>query len=177
MNIVVTLSTEEGLAATVQGALQVMRATERGWVGNDHGGASGRDLRERWAQGIHGQMCEHVVAKALDRYAGASIDGINTADCGGYMVRGTPWETGCLVINRGDLLKHANTPFILVTGHWPRFTVRGWLYGYKAQVPEWWRPDERPASWWVPQSALWSLDVLLDPPIDPPETLAHVINP
>lgn len=150
----IELSFEEGMAAAVTGSVQMMRAIRSGKVGHDHGGRSGRQVRERWAQAIHGQMAEHAVCKALGLYPIASVDGIGGDDPGGYAIRSTPWNDGCLIVNQSELPEADDKRFLLVVGHWPRFRLAGWLYGAEARRDEWWRPDERPPSWWVPQSSL-----------------------
>lgn len=158
--MIVTLSFEEGLAAVVQGAVQMMRATKNGQVGYDHGGRSGRSIRERWAQAIHGQMCEHAAAKVMDRYAIASVAGIHGDDPGGVAIRGTPWNDGSLIVNESEMPSKGRTTFVLVTGHWPQFNVVGWILGEDACRDEWWRENEKPPSWWVPQSELMEIETL-----------------
>lgn len=155
----VTLSKEEGLMASVSGAVQMMRATERGWVGNDHGGSSGRDLRERWAQAIHGAMCEFAWAKLQDVFPISSTEGISGRDPGDVAVRGTPWANGCLIVNKSEAC--SDTPYVLVCGHWPKFRFPGWMNASDVVEKRWWRPEERPPSFWVPQEALWPIRDLL----------------
>lgn len=152
--MLVTLSFEEGLAAATKGVVQMMRAVSQKRVGNDHGGASGRDMRERWAQAIHGQMCEEAWSKYRDVYPIASVAGIGSTDPGGVHVRGTPWDGGHLIVNGEEVAKYADDLFVLVVGHWPTLRVAGWLRCRDAARDEWWRPLERPASWWVPQDEL-----------------------
>jgi len=161
----ITLSYEEGLAATVKAAHQMMTNTERGWIGRDHGGQSGRALCERWAQAIYGQFFEEAACKYLGIYSSASLAGLSSGDPGGYGIRGTPWANGCLIVNRAELPKHNDTPFILVTGDWPTFKIAGWIYGKDAYRREWWKPDGKPPSLWVPQSALNKIETL--PPAKP----------
>lgn len=150
----VRLSREEGLAAAVKAAYQMMDTIEGGWIGRDHGGKSGRSMRERWAQGIHGQMCEEAFCKWISLFPTTSIKGIKDGDPGGYAIRGTPWSDGHLIINGAEVPKYMNTPFVLVTGHWPEFQIVGWIMGAEAAQEKYWRADERPPSWWVPQSVL-----------------------
>ena len=150
----ISLSFEEGMLAAMQGCIQQMRAVQTGRVGNDHGGFSGRDIRERWAQTIHGQMCEHAVAKAIGVFPEASINGIVGDDPGGLAIRGTPWSNGCLIVNEREIARCHDKKFVLVVGHWPAFRIAGWIIGHEANRDEFWRPDEKPASWWVPQDAL-----------------------
>lgn len=156
----IRLSFEEGLAAAIQGSVQMMRAISTGTVGFDHGGVSGRDLRQRWAQAIQGQMAEHAISKALGIYPIASAAGVRGDDPGGWDIRSTPWQNGHLIINGIELPEMDNTRFILAVGHWPEFEIVGWIYGKDARRDEWWRGDERPPSWWVPQSALQPVEVL-----------------
>lgn len=158
MNTVVRLSFEEGLSAALQGCIQMMRAVQTNRVGHDHGGMSGRSQRERWAQAIHGQMCEHAAAKFFRLFPNASVEGINGDDPGGLAIRGTAWETGALIVNESELPAADAKKFVLVVGHWPQFRVAGWIYGREARVAKYWKPRERPASWWVPQSALRSIE-------------------
>ena len=152
----VRLSFEEGLAAATQGVTQMMRAIRSGKVGFDHGGASGRAVRERWAQAIQGQMAEHAYCKALGHYPFASVDGINGDDPGGVAIRSTPWSpsTAHLIVNKDELPACEGKPFVLVCGHWPVFVVAGWILGRDAGRDEWYKPNERPPSWWVPAKNL-----------------------
>lgn len=154
MKTIVDLTFEEGLSAAVAGCTQMMRAVRTGKVGHDHGGSSGRDMRERWAQAIHGQMVEHAVSKAFNFYPNAGIDGIQGDDPGGFAIRGTPHENGHLIVNGSELPAMGEKRFVLVVGHWPTFRLAGWIKGSDVMREEWWRADERPPSWWVPQAAL-----------------------
>ncbi len=156
----IELTFDEGMSAAMVGAVQMMRATRNGWVDSDHGGKSGRDLRERWAQSIHGAMAECALCKYLGRFWGAGVDGICGSDAYGIEVRSTPWDSGKLIICQKDIETHPGHPFVLVTGHWPRFTVRGWLLAHNAQNESWYRADERPPSYWVPQECLKTMESL-----------------
>ena len=152
--MIVRLSPDEGMAAAVVGATQMIRATARGWVGNDHGGKSGRAVRERWAQAIHGAMAELAAACALGRPWRSGVDGITGGDIGTIQVRATPWDDGHLIINEADVKKWPDAPFLLVTGHWPELRMVGWMLGADAAQPAWFRANERPPSYWVPQASL-----------------------
>jgi hypothetical protein len=152
--IPVSLSFEEGLAAGIQGLVQMMRAINRGTVGFDHGGQSARSMKERWAAAIQGQMAEHAFSKAMGFYPHASVAGIQGDDPGGVAIRSTPWPNGCLIVNKSELPKNDDKPFVLVCGHWPNFMVCGWVYGREAAREEFWRGNERPPSWWVSQDSL-----------------------
>ena len=156
----IILSFDEGIAAATVGCVQMMRAIQKGWVGNDHGGASGRELRERWAQSIHGALAEYAVCKFLNVCWTPSIDGINRMDALGYQIRATPWADGHLVINGGEPEKYAGQKFILITGHWPAFTVKGWIQAEESSRAEWWRANERPPSFWIPQRELLPIGAL-----------------
>lgn len=159
----VILTADEGLAAVSVGALQMMRATQRGWVGKDHGGSSGRDLRERWAQSIHGSMAEYAVCKYLDKCWQPGIEGVGECDImPDIHVRATPWSNGHLIVNESEIEKYGLDKFVLITGHWPTFVLRGWVFGFEAQVADWFRANERPPSFWVPQSDLKNVNTLVN---------------
>lgn len=155
---VVLLSADEGLAAAVIGAMQMMRAVQRNRLGNDHDTASQRNLRERWADAIHGMMCEAAWAKWRNVYHAASTQVEKATDPGGVGVRGTIWPNGCLIINANETERPY--PFVLVVGHWPRFELVGWLTGPEAAQDHWWRADKDPPSYWVPQRALRAMEDL-----------------
>jgi hypothetical protein len=163
----VTLSYEEGLAAAVKSAHQMMLGIRKGWIGRDHGGRSGRSMGERWAHALHGQLCEEAFCKAMNLFSRASIEGISEGDPGGVEIRGTAVPGGHLIIPEDSVRKYLNTPFVLVIGDWPDFRLIGWIYARDAQRQEWWRPHERPASYWVPQSSLNPIETL---PVSKPLT-------
>jgi hypothetical protein len=163
MSVAVTLSYDEGLRAALGGCMQAMRVTEMDLLNHDHGGASGRDMHTAWAHAIQGHLAEMAICKLLGIFPTAGIDGIRGGDPGGYAMRGTVWTDGKLIVNGNELPALADTPFILATGHWPTFEVQGWLYGWEAMRDEWWRADQRPPGWWVPQHALHPLATLPQP--------------
>lgn len=150
----VALTFDEGMSAAVAGCIQMMRAVHSGKVGHDHGGFSGRDMRERWAQAIHGQMVEHAVSKFFNCYPHAGIGGITGDDPAGFSIRGTPHKNGHLIVNGSELPEKSEERFVLVVGHWPTFRIAGWIKGCDVMRNEWWRAHERPPSWWVPQDSL-----------------------
>lgn len=154
--IEIRLSLEEGLAAAMQGATQMMRAIRSGKVGFDHGGTSVRSMKERWAESIQGQMAEHAYCKAMGHYPFASADGINGDDPGGVAIRSTPWPPSIahLIVFRKELPACEDKPFVLVCGHWPDFVIAGWILGRDAARDEWCRKNETPSRWWVPAKDL-----------------------
>jgi len=150
----ISLSADEGLAVGSAAIMQMMRATQKGWVGSDHGGTSGRSIRERWAQAIHGMMAEFAACKFLGVCWTAGVSGIQGSDALGIEIRATPWENGKLIINESDVEKHPDHPFVLIVGHWPNFRLCGWITAQEAARDKWFKADERPPSFWVAQSDL-----------------------
>jgi len=152
---VIRLSPEECASAAVKGAIQVARAIDMELIGHDHGSCSGRDKKERWANGQHGFMGEEVFAKYINQYPRASVEGITGVDAGyNVQVRTTVWDDGCLIVNRAEIEDYAGQQFVLITGHYLLFTIRGWLNCADAARPQWFKGDEDPASYWVPQANL-----------------------
>lgn len=103
---------------------------------------------------LRGALGEIAAAKALRRYwTGAGSDFHHDDDVGRIQVRVTDREDGCLIVRPDE--GHDNDPWVLVTGTFPHYVVRGWIYGHEARQPEFLRaPNGRPAAHFVPQAAL-----------------------
>lgn len=108
---------------------------------------------EAWRLHIEGACGEMAVAKHLGRYWSGTLGNLKAADVGaGMQVR-----TGGM--DHHKLILHPSDPdadvFVLVTGHAPVLTLRGWIYGRDGKAERWWRDPtgSRPA-FFVPQSAL-----------------------
>ena len=100
---------------------------------------------------ITGAVGEFVAAKGLGLFwAGPGT--LRGHDVGVIQVRSTDREDGCLILHRDD---PDGVPFVLVTGRYPRFQVRGWTLGSEGKKEKWWseKVPGRPA-FFVPQSAL-----------------------
>lgn len=119
-----------------------------------------------WQRDIEGGLAEKALAKHLNLYHhGAYV--FRAADISGTVqVRGTPRADGCLLVHkpgRGANLDDPNDAFVLVTGCDGTYTIRGWLPGHAAMLPEYWCDrgrNGRPA-FFVPQAALQPIRTLV----------------
>jgi len=105
-----------------------------------------------------GAMAEMAAAKALGCYWPGSWD-TYTRDGDITTRNGEKLEVRYRSKAHYDLLlKEDDCPeriYILVTGAAPTFTLRGWIRGRDGMIQEYWRKvTDRPASYFVPQSAL-----------------------
>jgi hypothetical protein len=107
---------------------------------------------------LRGALGEIAAAKALGRYwTGAGTDFHRDQDVGQFQVRVTDRDSGCLIVRPNE--GHDNDPWILVTGSFPNYIVRGWLYGHEARQPEFLQaPNGRPPAYFVPQDRLRRID-------------------
>ena len=157
--MIITLTADEGLAASSASALQMMRAIQKGWVGTDHGEKGTRDLRDRWADAILGGMAEYAVCKALNRCWSPGISGLRDCDIKPDIhVRSTPHKNGHLIIFKEEIDKYADDKFILVTGHWPTLTIAGFTFGRTAKQETLLRTMGNQQGYWVPQHQLTPLN-------------------
>lgn len=124
----------------------------RGNQDNDYFSGTGRT---HWDVDIEGALAELAFAKFLGVYWDGSVNTGKAPDVGGYQVRHTDLERGCLIIRRRD---SADERYVLVTGdHRAGYMVRGWKFGHEAMVDEFIRdPGKKNEAWFVPQSELWS---------------------
>ncbi len=113
-----------------------------------------------WSIHITGAAAELAVAKASGRYWHALATRPSTlpGDVGRMQVRWTSRRDGDLILHPDD---GDETPFILVVGAAPTFTLVGWVLGFEGKRSEWWRDPAggRPA-FFVPQAELTPVEVL-----------------
>lgn len=163
--MIVRLTGDEGMAAVSVGAMQLMRAINRGLVGTrkgDHGGMSYRGMHERWANSILGALAEYAACKGLGIHWGSGFDGIHGDDGRGLQFRATHHDPAHLIVNEADTVKWPDSWFVLIIGHWPEFRIVGGILGRDAKREKWFRADARPAAYWVPMSELEPWDELHD---------------
>ena len=151
----VNLTAEHAIMAAGVATLQMLRKLARG-RGTDHGGRSMRPMRERWADGIHGCLAELALAGMLGRAWTPGGMHISHGDVGLLEVRATEHRDGHLIVYEDD---PSDAIYVLMIGHYPRFRCAGCLAGHAAKFHEWWRADKDPPSFWIPQSALSSVDI------------------
>ncbi|MEM4382422.1 MAG: hypothetical protein QXX19_09365 [Candidatus Caldarchaeum sp.] len=100
-----------------------------------------------------GAVSELAVAKALNKFFPA---GFRETDVGEYEVRATTRKDGSLIIRERD---SSAKRYILAIVDLPRVIIAGYVWGWDAKKPEYWRaPNGRPGAYFVPQSALRPLE-------------------
>jgi hypothetical protein len=113
-------------------------------------GASG-DPAEALQINVVGSTGEQAQAKVcgLGRYWSPRVGELDyEGDLGeGVQVRATALPYGCLIVYDTDSDDHV---FYLVTGAPPELRARGWLFGYEAKLPRYWRSDVRSPAYFVP---------------------------
>jgi hypothetical protein len=106
---------------------------------------------------ITGAIGEFVVSLALGlpwRGPGS----LRAPDVGQLQVRATQRPNGSLILHDGD---NDADPFVLVTGSFPTFTVRGYIWGRQGKRPQFWNDQIKRPAYFVPQSALRPLSDLI----------------
>lgn len=150
--MVVTLAPREYLAVANVGFLENATAIMKR-VPNAHGLAD-----DGYSEKIAGAVAEYVVSKAL----GANwqpVKAIGARDVGAFEVRSTGRADGRLILHERD---PDDVPFVLVTGSYPRFTVRGWILGGDGKQPQYWGEWSKRPAYFVPQAALQPIETLQD---------------
>lgn len=111
-----------------------------------------------WAIHINGVGAEIAVARALNVYHDVFSPSRDrtTGDVAGLGVRSTPHAEGHLIVYRAD----PPGIYVLAVGAVPRYRVAGWIEKADACQGRWWNAAARDPSFWVPQAALASLDLL-----------------
>lgn len=148
--MIVTLAPREYLAVANVGFLENATAIMRR-VPNAHGLAD-----DGYSEKIAGAVAEYVVSKALGA-AWQPIKAIGARDVGTYEVRSTGRADGRLILHAAD---PDDVPFVLVTGNYPRFAVRGWLLGSDGKRREYWGDWSKRPAYFVPQTALQPIETL-----------------
>lgn len=121
------------------------------------------DRGDKWDRDIEGAAAEMALAKALGRYYEPTNMTFKGHDGCGVQVRSTRHPAGHLIIRDND---SPDEDYFLVTGERGDYVVRGWIRGSEAMRSEYRRtPDSlsgiasrSDAAWFVPQSALKSLE-------------------
>ena len=144
------------MCASSVATLQMLRkiANQRN---HDHGHKAKRGMRERWADGIHGLMGEIALARALNLPWTPGGLFVSRGDVANKIeVRATEYASGHLLIYEDD---ENDSPFVLMTGHYPVFRIAGAIRaGLAKEHGAWWKPNADPPCWWVPQFALSEID-------------------
>lgn len=115
---------------------------------------------ERWQIDVEGTLTEGAAALALGLPYEPCVGELDTVDGDigpGLQVRGTKYAKGSLLVHDSD---HDEHRFILVTGIYGVYDVRGWIYAKEGKQKKYWKVYKERGAYWVPQSALRPLDTL-----------------
>ena len=154
--VTVTLDNSEYLHALIAGCLR--RASARAKGRKNYYGAESADSE---LLDLIGAVGEAVVAKHFNKFwVGAGA--FRGDDVGRYQVRSTTYDGGHLVLNNND---NDETPYILVCVNSGVGKIRGWITAREGKQPQYWKDmSGRGPAYYVPQSALRSIDTLEEVP-------------
>lgn len=119
--------------------------------------AYGQTAEDGWRSHNEGAAGEAATAKYFGVYWNGALGNLRAPDVGGAQVRTRSRHSFQLIVHppppKGR--DRPNAIYILVTGRAPELYLRGWCYGYEAQVAQYWSDpaDGRPA-YFVPVSDL-----------------------
>lgn len=150
MSMRVALTTAEMIEYGSAGIARCANAMEK-----QRQGAHGfnRDY-ERWQIDVEGLLTEAAAAKALGLPYSPTVGELDThkGDIGpGLQVRGTKYSSGNLLVHDRD---PDDDYFILVTGVYGVYDIRGWIQAKHAKQPELWKVYKGRGAFWVPQGML-----------------------
>lgn len=155
----VKLSWFEVLAAAYAG---VMRRVES--IRRNYKSSAGFDRTDVWDIDINGAAAEMAVAKCLNKYWDASVNGFHRGDVGNYQIRLARSDTPYLLIREKDDEKAV---FVSVQGTAPDFKVHGWLRGSEGKKAKYLRTfGTRPPVYAIPPKYLHKMSTLPRPKIN-----------
>lgn len=128
--------------------------------GNDASRGAAPTWVEQVAREISGCLGEIAIARWQDKFPFSLFEDRKKGDVGEFEVRTTAYQTGKLLIVPDD---NPERKYLLVTlpSHYTAL-IHGWMYGYEAQVPEYFDHKMRMPVYAVTQDKL-----------HPPEMLLH----
>lgn len=114
---------------------------------------------DTWTLNIEGACGELAAAKALNLFWDGSVNTFSAPDLQpNIQVRTRSKSDFGLIVRKKD---NDDEIFVLVTGVSPTFVVHGWIYGKDAKQEKWIQTyGDRPAAYFVPQSALHPIGTL-----------------
>lgn len=128
----------------------------------NHASTYRRPMSKRLAEEFVGACGEIAVAKARGEFFVPSVNTFHdTPDVpGGYEVRGTDNEAGCLIVRDND---RDDRKYILAILDERGVTLLGWLSGEEAKEDRWVRnPNGYRPAWFVPQACLRPIEELIE---------------
>jgi hypothetical protein len=147
MNKLIELSSTEVGAGVRIGGLRQYQALYKGkheahGYNGDHG----------WQIQIEGALGEIATAKFLNIYWDSSVNTWKTEDLRGIQVRTRSKDYYDLIVRKDDPDEDI---YVLVTGRYGKYIIRGWIEGSKAKNPQWIQPyGDRERAYFVPQKLL-----------------------
>lgn len=150
---VIRLTASEMMLAAQAGIMRTVENVINGAKSAHGADADGID----WTISIEGCIAEWVASRIIDShwYGKGQMRG---EDVGGYQVRSTAYENGCLILHEED---KDDAPYILLIGKaqvWKG--AMGWMYGRDGKDKKYWRSDVRKPAFFVPVKALQPMDTL-----------------
>jgi len=152
----VALTTQEIIVYGAAGVQRCANALEKRRVGA-HG--FNRHL-ERWQIDVEGVLAEAAAAKALGLSYEPVVGRLDTeeGDVGlGLQVRSTKYSSGSLLVHDSDA---DDDKFILVTGIYGVYDIRGWCFGREGKDKSLWKTYKGRGAYWVPQDRLRAIETL-----------------
>lgn len=134
--------------------MRMFTSNEAGW---NNASTYKRSYSERLTQEVIGACGELAFCKAMNWFWSPSVNTFHDIpDVGSSVeVRATNLDTGSLILRDND---DDERWFILVTGEPPLMTIKGRIKGYDGKKDQWLKnPHGHRNSWFVPQSALYSI--------------------
>lgn len=108
-----------------------------------------------WSEHITGAIGELVVARALGSYWNGNLEDFSAGDVNNKIrieVRTTNREKGRLICYEKD---HDEAAFVLVTGEYREYKIKGWVWGHEAKNQKYWDdPGTGRPNYFVPQEKL-----------------------
>jgi hypothetical protein len=148
----IALNSHEVGAAVRVGALRHWEAV-RGGMADCHGFEG-----DGWGVHIEGALGEMAAAKSLNIYWDGSVNTFKADDLAGIQVRTRSQESYELIVRPSD---SDNAAYVLVTGKYGKYDVRGWIRGKDAKREEWLaNHGSRPPAYFVPHQALKPIEEL-----------------
>lgn len=155
----IALTTEEMVRYGSAGLARCANALEMRRVG-----AHGFDRNyERWQIDVEGVLTEAAAAKALGvpyEPVVGELDTLAGDIAPGIQVRGTKYTKGSLLVHDKDVDDHA---FILVTGVYGVYDIRGWIYAREGKKKSLWKTYKGRGAYWVGQERLRPMDTIVLP--------------
>ncbi len=146
----IALTDEEMEACCLAGCRRTINALSKRRIG-----AHGFDRNhERWQIDVEGVMTEKAAANALNLPYEPVVGRLDTSegDIGpGLQVRGTKYHSGSLLVHNSD---SDEDYFILVTGIYGVYDIRGWIQAKYAKQERLWKQYKGRGAFWVGQEYL-----------------------